>query len=455
MSVPIPGPRLRRTLARHILSTVLVALVLSGLTAVGAWRYAEDDARRTAEKVARQVASAVLVPLSQRDLAQADGAGRDEILADLSPFLRSGLIERVKVFTVAAGVARIVFSDEQRIVGHTGSLRPELAARLDRGEVVVEPVPDDPEHAYERGLPGEHLEVHIAFRDVNGDDARLEVYVPVSAGDTARRAVANLFPLLLTGLLLIALATVPLSMALTRRVERDRAEQRAVRRYGLAAAELARRDLAQRLHDNVIPGLAGASLLLEAVRAEGLRPGGDAPWDLVGRAQGLVADDVRQLRALLDELVPSASVAEQPEVALRELADQVRRSAGDDAPDVAIDVAEHHGLPDDAALLLHRVAGELLRNAVRYAHASCVRVVVARSADDSVELTVVDDGVGFEPSRSRRPGHVGLQLVAQVVADSGGRMSVVSWPGAGTRVRVDIPQRPRAWRIEPVGAGAT
>ena len=453
MSVPIPGPLLRRTLGRHILLTALVAVVLSGLTAVGVWRYAEDDARRTAEKVARQIASAILVPMSQRDFGQAVGADRDEILADLSPFLRSGMIDRVKVFTVEAGVARIVFSDEQRIEGHTGTLRPELAAQLDRGEVVVQPVPDDPEHAYERSLPGERLEVYIAFRDADGDDTRLEVYVPVSAAETARRAVSDLFPLLLAGLLLVALATVPLSIALARRMERDRVEQRAVRRYGLAAAELARRDLAQRLHDNVIPGLAGASLLLEAVRAEGLRPGADAPWDLVGRAQGLVADDVRQLRALLDELVPCVSTAEQPQAALRELVDQLRRSSDDDGPAVEIVVAQDYGLSDDAAVLVHRVAGELLRNAFRHARAGSVRVVLVCTADDSVELTVADDGVGFEPSRSRRPGHVGLQLVQQVVGDSGGRMFLDARPGVGTTVRVDIPQRPRAWRVEPaVGA---
>jgi two-component system NarL family sensor kinase len=368
MSVPIPGPLLRRTLGRHILLTALVAVVLSGLTAVGVWRYAQDDARRTAEKVARQIASAVMVPMSQRRFGQVAGADRDEIQADLAPFLRSGMIDRVKVFTVEAGVPRIVFSDEQRIEGHTGTLRPELAAQLDRGEVVVQPVPDDPEHTYERSLPGERLEVYIALRDADDDDTRLEVYVPVSAAETARRAVSDLFPLLLAGLLLVALATVPLSIALARRMERDRVEQRAVRRYGLAAAELARRDLAQRLHDNVIPGLAGASLLLEAVRAEGLRPGADAPWDLVGRAQGLVADDVRQLRALLDELVPSASAAGEPQVAVRELANQLRRSAGADGPVVEIHVADDHGLSDDAAVLVQRVAGELLRNAFQHAH---------------------------------------------------------------------------------------
>jgi two-component system, NarL family, sensor kinase len=450
MPAPLPGTLLRRTLGRHVLVTLLVALVVAGLTVVGIWRYAEDDARRSAEKVARQIASAVLVPLAHRDFRRPAALDRGALLDDLAPFLDSGMIEQVKVLTVDAGRTRIAFSHEQRLEGGTGTLRPDLAARLDRAEVVVQPVPDDPEHAEERGLPGERLEVYLPFRDAAGEDTLLEVYVPVSVGETTRHAAAVLLPIVLAGLLLVALATVPLSVALARHMERHRAEQRAVRRYGLAAAELARRDLARRLHDGVIPRLAGASLLLEAVHAERLRPGADTPWDLIGRVQDLVADDVRRLRTLLDELVPAAV---EPEAALRELVEQLRRTSAGSGPVVEIDVADDHGLSDDAAELVVRVAGELLRNAFRHARARSVGVVLAPAGDGLVELTVVDDGVGFDPSVPRRTGHVGLRLVQQVVLDSGGRAHVDSRPGAGTTVRVAIPRQARVWRPTPAAAG--
>ncbi|WP_379659288.1 sensor histidine kinase [Pseudonocardia yunnanensis] len=432
--------------------------MLSGITAFGVLRFAEDEARRTAEKVGRQIASAVLVPLSKRHLGQPGEFVRDDLLADLAPFLSSGMIERVKVFTVDGGTARIVFSDEQRIEGHTGSLRPELAARLDRDEVVVQEVPDDPEHTYERSLPGDRFEVYFGFRDAGGTPTRLEVYVPVAVGETTRYAVAELVPLVLTGLVLVALATVPLSIALARRMERDRAEQRAVRDYGLAAAELARRDLAQRLHDGVIPDLAGASLLLEAIRAEGLRTGGEAPWELIGRAQGLVAADVRRLRGLLDELVPACSVADDLGGALRDLVDQLDSSSSAGArgvPTVTIEVPEGLRPSEAAAVLVHRIAGELLRNAVRHAGAGSVRIRIASGDKGSIELTVADDGSGFDPSRARRHGHIGLQLVQQVARDSAGTLEIDSRPGLGTVVRVTIPQNPRPWSAESTSAVAS
>jgi two-component system NarL family sensor kinase len=451
----VAGPLLRRTLVRHVLLTAVVAVVVSGLLGVGVWRFAEDDAHRTAEKVARQLASAVLVPLSERDYERPGGFSRDELVADLAPFLGSGMVERVKVFSVSGDVARIVFSDEQRVEGRSGRLDPGLAARLDRGEVVVQQVPDDPEHAYERSLPGERFEVYFGFRDAGGNDTRLEVYVPVDVGATTGHAVTVLVPLVLSGLLLLALATVPLSISLARRMERDRAEQRAVRSYGLAAAELARRDLAQRLHDSVIPDLAGASLLMEAFRAEGHRSGDEIPWELLDHAHEVVADDVRRLRALLTELVGPGPIADDLAGALQDLVAQLRSGPGAEerGPRVSIEV-EVDGLPEGTAVLVHRVAGELLRNAFRHAEAENVRVRVAGGPGETVELTVTDDGVGLDPGRRRRPGHIGLQLVEQVVGDGGGRTMLEGAPGAGTTVTVVLPRRLRAWAGEPAPAGA-
>jgi signal transduction histidine kinase len=262
----------------------------------------------------------------------------------------------------------------------------------------------------------------------------------------------------MAGLVLLALATVPLSISLARRMERDRAEQRAVRNYGLAAAELARRDLAQRLHDGVIPDLAGASLLMEAFRAEGRRPGDEIPWELLDHAHEVVADDVRRLRTLLSELVGPGPIADDLAGALADLAAQLRSGpgpvAGERGPRVTVEVSGVDGLSEDSAVLLHRVAGELLRNAFRHAGAESVRVRVVGGPGETVELTVADDGVGLDPGRRRRHGHIGLQLVEQVVGDSGGRMLIEGTPGAGTTATVVLPHRLRAWTGEPAPAGA-
>ena len=104
----------------------------------------------------------------------------------------------------------------------------------------VQSVPDDAGHRYEMSLAGSRLEAFLGFRDAGCDDMRLELYLLVDVAGTARPAGLVLLPLVLSGLLLLTVATVPVSLALARRMERDHAEQRAVREYGLAAADRAR-----------------------------------------------------------------------------------------------------------------------------------------------------------------------------------------------------------------------
>ena len=52
-----------------------------------------------------------------------------------------------------------------------------------------------------------------------------------------------------------------------------------------------------------------------------------------------------------------------------------------------------------------------------------------------------DDGRGFsddERLASERSGHVGLTLLQELVAHSGGRLDVASRPGRGTRVELEV-----------------
>ncbi|WP_246104028.1 sensor histidine kinase, partial [Pseudonocardia saturnea] len=189
-----------------------------------------------------------------------------------------------------------------------------------------------------------------------------------------------------------------------------------------AAGELARRDLARRLHDDVLPGLASAGMMLDLAPA---RP------ELLSRARESVGDGMTRIRSVLDELLPDEIDAAGLPAALRALA-----ATGE--PVAVVEIGATGGLGDRPAVLLHRMAGELLRNA--RAHASAGRITVQLAvAGDLARLTVSDDGTGFRPDARPAPGHVGLPLVRRAAEDAGGRVSVRSSPGAGTEVVVEVP----------------
>jgi signal transduction histidine kinase len=94
---------------------------------------------------------------------------------------------------------------------------------------------------------------------------------------------------------------------------------------------------------------------------------------------------------------------------------------------------------------LPRAARELLTNVAKHAQARKV-VVTLEEVDDTVELCVRDDGVGFDPDDlgdALRAGHIGLASLQSRAEALGGALVVQSNP-AGTRVIVRVPAAPPA-----------
>jgi signal transduction histidine kinase len=65
-------------------------------------------------------------------------------------------------------------------------------------------------------------------------------------------------------------------------------------------------------------------------------------------------------------------------------------------------------------------------------------VVRIEANEDSLGLTVADDGVGFEAKRTAEHG-LGLLSMRERSAELGGNLKIVSQPGQGTLIRVTIP----------------
>lgn len=137
--------------------------------------------------------------------------------------------------------------------------------------------------------------------DLRDDDEeptyRAGLVVMVAAGSSWWREPR--FPIVLAGLLVLGMATIPLSVSLARRMECERDERQAAVRYGLPASDLERHELAQQLHDGVIQDLAGAGLLLDAIRLnDHQQPSPPAHVPLLDHAHHLIQQDVRRLREL-------------------------------------------------------------------------------------------------------------------------------------------------------------
>ncbi|HEY7139929.1 MAG TPA: HAMP domain-containing sensor histidine kinase [Methylomirabilota bacterium] len=128
-----------------------------------------------------------------------------------------------------------------------------------------------------------------------------------------------------------------------------------------------------------------------------------------------------------------------------------------------VDVSVQPGLPEvpmDADAVSQALAN-LIDNAIKYSDARKVLTVEAAFRDGGLALTVGDEGIGIareeqarifdkfyrvgrSETQGKRGSGVGLALVRHVAEAHGGRISVESRPGEGSRFTLWLPQSPPA-----------
>ncbi|MFJ8592319.1 sensor histidine kinase [Streptomyces sp. NPDC093598] len=192
-----------------------------------------------------------------------------------------------------------------------------------------------------------------------------------------------------------------------------------------------RERMARDIHDTLAQGFASIIVLAEAARA-----GLDA--DPVRSAHQLrsIESTARDNLAEARELVGSAQRSEQ--TAAGSVAETLRRTLDRFAEDTGLTVdAELADLECDqqTRIALLRCTQESLANVRKHARASTVGVVLARQPY-GVELEITDDGAGFLVEES---SGFGLDGMRKRLAELGGRLTVTSSVGDGTRVMALIP----------------
>ena len=193
------------------------------------------------------------------------------------------------------------------------------------------------------------------------------------------------------------------------------------------------------MHDGPIQALAALCFRLDRVDSK-LRKGdpeGAAP--LVVTARNDLGNEVSELRRFMSELRPPALDEEGLGGATRDYVNSFMERTGCSGT-TAIDVTES-ALSPEREVVLYRLVQEALTNVDRHACARNVAVVVMQTAD-AVELTVTDDGVGFDTSETAsfvRNSHFGLAGMRERVEAAGGAFAATSQPGAGVQIRAVLP----------------
>jgi signal transduction histidine kinase len=201
----------------------------------------------------------------------------------------------------------------------------------------------------------------------------------------------------------------------------------------VATQEDERRNLSRELHDHV--GQVLTALRMELGRIERSRSPADSRLGTaIAESKQLVDKMFRTVRDLALGLRPSMLDDFGLRAALEWHVRDVTRRFG---VDVQLNIqGKVDALPDRYQTCVYRVIQEALTNCVRHAKPHSITVDVT-GHDDELDISVSDDGIGFDPAR-RRDG-LGLRGIEERVRELGGAMIVTSAAGRGTTIAMHMP----------------
>jgi PAS domain S-box-containing protein len=235
-----------------------------------------------------------------------------------------------------------------------------------------------------------------------------------------------------------------------KRAERDMLENQAILQasnqqisdlFGrlIAAQEMERSRIARDLHDDVSQRIAGLSIMISGLKRKVV--GRPAEADVFSELTSMQRHTValaEEIRHVSHDLHPSVLQHAGLVAALSVFCEQFQR-----LHTIAITYtsdAQLGHVDADTALCLYRIAQEALRNVAKHAEARNVGVTLTR-ADGSVQLSIADDGKGFDLAATREKGAgLGLVSIDERVRLLRGSVQIQTHRRGGTQVRVTIPR---------------
>ena len=189
------------------------------------------------------------------------------------------------------------------------------------------------------------------------------------------------------------------------------------------------------LHDGVIQSIYAVGLTLEDIAYQAPQEPAEVPLRLeeaIGDLNRVIGD----IRSYIMDLRPRELQGRRFDDALGTLVKYLEdRTAVAVSLDVNVDLV---GLSESYAVNLWHILQEAFSNVEKYAQAENVSLSLEVS-DGQLNLTIADDGVGFDPKKAELGKGYGLPNIKDRAEGLGGILMIDTAPGKGTRLRISFP----------------
>jgi signal transduction histidine kinase len=191
--------------------------------------------------------------------------------------------------------------------------------------------------------------------------------------------------------------------------------------------------LARELHDELGALLTAAKLDVARLKSK-LGPHAVDVGDRLQHLTESLNSGIALKRRIIEDLRPSSlsnlGLTASLEILAREFSERSGIEVAANLEEVEMD--------ESAQLTIYRLVQESLTNVGKYAEAAQVDVSL-RDYSNHIEVEIRDNGKGFDPHATRPSTH-GLAGMRHRVETAGGKLTVDSQPGAGTRILAVLPK---------------
>jgi len=210
----------------------------------------------------------------------------------------------------------------------------------------------------------------------------------------------------------------------------------------ITAQESERQRVAQELHDSIGSSLSAILFLGERALREAEHQITPEQKEGIHTIMGLIQDAMVEVRRISMALRPSTL----DDLGFLATITWFTREFTNTHPGIAVEKIlpiEESQIPEELKITLFRILQEATNNAAKYSHAQHITLSLSLK-EEILSLTVMDDGIGFDPSLNRKPdvsGGYGLHSMKERAELSGGSFLIASTPGKGTQITAWWPVR--------------
>jgi len=210
-------------------------------------------------------------------------------------------------------------------------------------------------------------------------------------------------------------------------------KQKLIAQAMVDAQEKERAEIGKELHDNINQILSTTKLYLELAKNDHKER-----LSLINRSAANIHSAIHEIRNISRNLVPASIGDLGLQDSVADLVESLRTARAINVEFYAAGNFDEM-LSDKTKLMLFRIIQEQINNVLKHSGArNLIIELILEDADKCIELSITDDGKGFDPGKAGKKG-LGLSNIMSRADLFGGKVTLQSAPGSGCKLRVQVP----------------